>query len=227
MRTREHLTSKEKKLLYSMPFFQDCQNITLKTVKPYTDYIIEIIDKGEVYINQGDTCNHIYIFLTGKISFYSSLNRNVDEIVKILSFEETKAFGCAQVYSTGIFPYSVIADKRSSILKIEKEKFLDFLMTYKPALLYFFNEMNYYSYHMQKQLKAKNMKTVRDKFITFLKSNRGVENGVVKLKFNILELANYLGVSRPALSKEISKLAKEGYIVVEKKVITINSFPDK
>lgn len=100
-------------------------------------------------------------------------------------------------------------------------------MTYKPALLYFFNEMNYYPYHLKKQLKAKNMKTVREKFITFLKTNRGVENSVVKLKFNILELANYLGVSRPALSKEISKLAKEGYIVVEKKVITINSFPDK
>ena len=210
-----------------MPFFQDYKDMSLKTVKPYSDYIIEIVEKGEQYITQGDTCNHIYIFLVGKISFYSSFFGNNEEPTKILSFDETRAFGCAQVYSTGKFPYSIIADKKSSILKIEKEKFLDFLMTYKPALLYFFNEMNYYSYQMSKRLKAKSMRSVRDRFMSFLINNGAKKNGFVKLTFNIMELANYLGVSRPALSKEISKLIKEGYISVDKKVITIHSFPDK
>jgi CRP/FNR family transcriptional regulator, dissimilatory nitrate respiration regulator len=41
------------------------------------------------------------------------------------------------------------------------------------------------------------------------------------LEHNQVQLAEYLGVTRPALSKEINKMMKEGLISINKKVVTL------
>ncbi len=41
------------------------------------------------------------------------------------------------------------------------------------------------------------------------------------LEHNQVQLADYMAVTRPALSKEINKMVKEGLIEVNKKVVTL------
>ena len=48
------------------------------------------------------------------------------------------------------------------------------------------------------------------------------ENGVVRLIMNREELADYLGTTRPSLSRELMKMQQEGFITVEKNVIRIS-----
>lgn len=43
------------------------------------------------------------------------------------------------------------------------------------------------------------------------------------LEHNQVQLAEYLGVTRPALSKEINRMIKEGLISIEKKVVTFSA----
>ena len=67
-------------------------------------------------------------------------------------------------------------------------------------------------------------KTIRDKLLTYL-SEEALKNGkkTFMIPFNRKELAEYLSVDRSALSNEISKLQKEGFITSNKRQFTINA----
>ena len=52
-------------------------------------------------------------------------------------------------------------------------------------------------------------KTIREKVLTLLARQ---EENEIKLAFNRNELADYLGVNRAALSRELSKMKEEGII---------------
>ena len=48
------------------------------------------------------------------------------------------------------------------------------------------------------------------------------QNGVVHLTMNREDLADYLGTTRPSLSRELMKMQQEGFITVEKNVIKLS-----
>ena len=57
----------------------------------------------------------------------------------------------------------------------------------------------------------------RQKVMTYLSNVRSlVKSNSFDIPYNRQELANYLGVERSALSKELSDLQKEGYIKFHK-----------
>ena len=70
------------------------------------------------------------------------------------------------------------------------------------------------------RLRILSFKGIRTRFVYYLLENRKNENTSVLLH-NQVELAEYLGVSRPALSKEINNLVKEGLISIEKKEVRL------
>lgn len=67
-----------------------------------------------------------------------------------------------------------------------------------------------------------NQKKIRDKLIMFLQNCKSDNNHIV-LPYNRQELADYLGVERSALSREMSKMKDEGLIVYYKNNIILNN----
>ena len=61
--------------------------------------------------------------------------------------------------------------------------------------------------------------TLREKIAVWLLEN--MENGSVDTGMNREEMASYLGVTRPSLSREMMKMQREGIIEVEKGRIVI------
>ena len=61
------------------------------------------------------------------------------------------------------------------------------------------------------------MPTTKKKVMAYLSNIRSlVKSNSFDIPYNRQELANYLGVERSALSKELSDLQKEGYIKFHK-----------
>ena len=77
---------------------------------------------------------------------------------------------------------------------------------------------------LTKKMEYLSRKTIRDKLLTYL-SEEALKNGkkTFMIPFNRKELAEYLSVDRSALSNEISKLQKEGFITSNKRQFTINA----
>lgn len=63
-------------------------------------------------------------------------------------------------------------------------------------------------------------KNLRSRFVYYLMEHRTSAN-IALLEHNQVQLADYLGVTRPALSKEINKMIKEGLISVDKREVTL------
>ena len=71
------------------------------------------------------------------------------------------------------------------------------------------------------RLKPLSRKTVRERFIVYLYEHKKKDSLVVDIMHTQSQLAEYLNVSRPALSKEINKMMKEGLVIMEGKRIEI------
>ena len=62
---------------------------------------------------------------------------------------------------------------------------------------------------------------MRERFIVYLYEHKKKDSLVVDIMHTQSQLAEYLNVSRPALSKEINKMIKEGLVTMEGKRIEI------
>ena len=71
------------------------------------------------------------------------------------------------------------------------------------------------------RLKPLSRKTIRERFIVYLYEHKKKDSLVVDIMHTQSQLAEYLNVSRPALSKEINKMMKEGLVIMEGKRIEI------
>ena len=71
------------------------------------------------------------------------------------------------------------------------------------------------------RLKTLSRKTVRERFVVYLFENRISNSTSITIAHTQSELAEYLNVTRPALSKEINKMTKEGIILMTGKKIEV------
>ena len=70
------------------------------------------------------------------------------------------------------------------------------------------------------RLRILSYKNLRSRFVYYLMEHR-TSASIALLEHNQVQLADYLGVTRPALSKEINKMVKEGLVSVDKREVTL------
>lgn len=76
------------------------------------------------------------------------------------------------------------------------------------------------NHHLNRKVKILSQKKTRDRIITYLQSVYPCGNNF-RLPFNPQELANFLGVDRSALSRDLSAVRVEGIIDFYKKDIIL------
>jgi len=76
------------------------------------------------------------------------------------------------------------------------------------------------AYYLNQKLQIISSPTLRDKISKLLQQNAD-KNGVVSLKMNREELADFLNAARPSLSRELMKMQSDGLIKVDGKKIKI------
>ena len=71
------------------------------------------------------------------------------------------------------------------------------------------------------RLKVLSFRGIRNRFIYYLFEHQQKDSNVVELEHTQEQLAEYFGVTRPALSKEIGRLVDEGFISITRIKVTI------
>jgi DNA-binding MarR family transcriptional regulator len=64
-------------------------------------------------------------------------------------------------------------------------------------------------------------KSLQDKILFYLSTQKTGESGFCKLSHSILELSNIFGVERPSLSRALARMEREGIIVRHGKAIKV------
>ena len=167
-----------------------------------------------------DKIDDLYIVLSG--SARETWYNEDGELTTYIDYREGDIIGLE--YVSGVrktFSGEIIALEDTVIMAINSFRFLNPCNNFCPRHTKAIN--NAFSYLAKQNIKLLNrikeltMPTTKEKVMCYLNNFRAaVKSTSFNIPYNRQELADYLGVERSALSKELSELQKEGYITFHK-----------
>lgn len=212
------LTDHYEKLLFQIPLFKDLSSSIKETLLDKLDYVLYNIKKGDIVARQDSDCRHLFVLLEGKldVNIVDALGNNVF----IEYIVAPRAFATPHLFKKDtILPATFTVLEDGALLTATKESVFK-LISENPELLKSFLSI---SGNCNKctvlRLRALSHKTVRSRFIAYLFEQKLPDNNVVEIEHNQVQLSGYLCVTRPALTKEINKMIKEGIISMSGKTV--------
>lgn len=176
--------------------------------------------KGEYIFSEGEAAKYVGMVLTGEAQIVRNDFFGNRTIVAAIMLGELfgESFACAEVEE---LPVSVVASENSEIMLIDCKR----IITTCSSACRFHNMIIHNLLQVlatknlafNKKIEITSKRTTRDKLMTYLLSqakNHGSSS--FEIPFNRQELADYLGVERSAMSKEISKMKDDGLIECER-----------
>lgn len=209
------------KMLKNLRLFNNLNDLEIEEVKNFLSDIKTYKNKSTVF-NIGDEINYIGILLSGQVELA------IDDAFgnkTILSKLSAPALFAESVLIRGIkeIPLSVVTTTDSQIIFFDYKTFsaknLSCREKVKDNLIDILAGKNLF---MRDKLNLFSLQSTRAKILYFLSNeSRKNHSKYFTIDFNITELAQYLNLNRSSLSRELSKLKKEGLIDYDKKTFRI------
>ena len=181
--------------------------------------ILEFRQKKKIASRQ-DRINNIYIILSG--SARETWYNEDGELTTYIDYREGDIIGLE--YVSGVrksFSGEIIATSDLQVISLDSFRFTNPCNNFCPRHIKTINNAFAYlakqNIKLQNRIKELSMPTTKKKVMCYLQNIRSTnKTNVFDIPYNRQELADYLGVERSALSKELSDLQKEGYITYHK-----------
>lgn len=209
------------KMLKNLRLFNKLNDLEIEEVQNFLSDMKSYKNKSTVF-NIGDEINYIGILLSGQVELA------IDDAFgnkTILSKLSAPALFAESVLIRGIkeIPLSVVTTTDSQIIFFDYKTFsaknLSCREKVKDNLIDILAGKNLF---MRDKLNLFSLQSTRAKILYFLSNeSRKNHSKYFTIDFNITELAQYLNLNRSSLSRELSKLKKEGLIDYDKKTFRI------
>ncbi|SCJ05458.1 Global nitrogen regulator [uncultured Clostridium sp.] len=178
-------------------------------------------NKGQILFQEGDNCENIGIIEDGIIQLeriYSS-----GKSIVLAKLSKGDVFGEALVISSkALYPATVIAKSDCKILFINKKEIIKLCSNNEKILENFLTLLSDKVIMLNKKVKSTSLKSVKHKVIDYILEKSSESNSnIIKLNESKEDIAAYLGIPRPSLSRELIKLRDENSINFDRNTITI------
>ena len=204
--------------LKKVPLFDNIQEKEINEI--INQSYIKSYQKDEFILKAGDFIFNTGIILKGEISVISEDFWGNKNIISTLS--EGNIF--AEIFSLkNNIPLnvSVVSNENSTILFINVNEIINNTRNF----IFIKNLMNIISTKtlmLNRKNELLSKRTIREKVMTFLSQQAiSANNNSFKIPFSREEMADFLAVDRSALSRELSKMKKEGIIAYNKNNFTL------
>lgn len=214
------LTDEYKEQLFLIPLFRDLPLNIKHSLLDRLDISVYEVNKKDIIATQGTLCKKLYVLLEGKLRV--DIIDGLGNEVIIEYIVAARAFATPHLFSSdGTLPATFTAIEDGILLTASKESMFK-LISEEPKILHnFLCITGNCNVCTVSRLKTLSRKTVRERFVVYLLEHRKKNTTTVNIIHNQATLAEYLNVTRPALSKEINKMIKEGIIEMEGKTVRI------
>lgn len=216
------LNEKHEQILFNIPLFRDLPHNIKQSLLDKLDYSLHAVEKKDIVADQGTLCKKLYVLLEGKlrVDIIDGLGNKVmiEYIIAPRAFATPHLFG-----SNNVLPATFTAIEECTLFTATKESTFKLISHDSQVLHNFLCVTGNCNACTVSRLKTLSRKTVRERFIVYLFENRTSNAISITIVHTQSELAEYLNVTRPALSKEINKMIKEGIIRVTGKIIEVLS----
>lgn len=209
-------------ILFDIQFFRDLQDHTKRMVLEKLEMRVFEVEKNEIVITQGTPCKRLYVLLKGRLQT-DIIDANGDNVL-IEHIVAPRAFATPHLFKEdNRFPATFTAVEESVLLTASKESTFRLISECPEVLRSFFCIAGRCNVCTTARLDILSRKTVRERLTVYLFNHKETGGNRVKMIHTQTQLAEYLNVSRPALSTEINKMEREGLIKKEEKnVIQLN-----
>lgn len=218
-KNQEHpLNSLDYSFLAHTELFENISKEGIQKLLECSGAFVKDYKKGQVVFREGEKPEYFYLLIEGKLL----VTKNYVYGRRIIFFEihEKEIFGILIRHGeeeTYWYDATAVADSRALAIP------WNFLVHFCPNACEYHRDIikNMISVqadscvYQMKKLHILSGMTVEAK-IAYLMFEQADENGEVDFKMNREELADYLSVTRPSLSRSLMHLQKKGYIWVKK-----------
>lgn len=212
---------KDIKILKNLALFKGLNDNEIMEIKEFLSSV-KTYDNKEIIFNTGDAINYFGILLKGQVDL------SIEDVFgnkAILSKLTGPALFAESVLIGGVgeIPLSVVASDNSEVIffdyKAYKSSGSTSLIKVQDNLIKILANKNLF---MRDKLNLLSLPSTRAKILYFLSNEaRKRKSKYFEIDFNISELAQFLNLNRSSLSRELSKLKKEGLIDYDNKTFRI------
>ncbi len=193
------------------------KNNLLKSIKPITKEYF----RQELIFEENALCDKIAIIRRGCVKAKIFYQDGHETVIRILN--QNEIIGLSLIFSSS--PYykaSFYAETLTTITLISKLDLLKMMKENDTIQKNILSLISDYSIEQSNHIRLLSYKTIRQKLCAFLYMQAKEKKATTFLiNYTKTELALFLNVERPSLSKELSKLIQEGLIANQNKLYTI------
>lgn len=176
-------------------------------------------DSGEVIIRQGELVSNIYLVLEGSVNIEKDSYWGRRIIVSRVNENENIALGF--VASKNVSNIDAVSAQKTKVLILSYEKCTSMCQNactrHRVLINNMFEILSKENIELIQKIENISQKSIRDKLLTYLSNEAQKQrSNSFEITFNRQDLADYLNIDRSAMSFELSKLQKEGYISYQK-----------
>lgn len=196
--------------------FKDVDKFLLKNV----DMIKKKYTKGSTVYEKGIVCNSLDIVLSGDLVAYATSANGSES--RVFSFEKDDTIGANLLFGNiNRYPFNIYATTNCELLHINKDAVEALLKDYEFTLN-FVKILSLNSQVMNQKIAIYTQKTLRENLMDYFNTLSLQQNSrLITLSMSKKQLADYLGVQRPSLFRELKKMQDEGLIFVSNKEIQL------
>lgn len=174
--------------------------------------------KNQTVYHKGDGCGGIDIIRKGGMAAYT-LASNGSKIT-VFEFSKGRVIGANLLFGNeNSYPMNIYCTEDCELVHIVKEDVEKLLHDYYFTL-YFIKTISLNSQGMHQKMAMYTQKSLRENLMEYLKMlSREQKSSTVRLPMSKKQLADYLGVQRPSLFRELKKMKEEQIIEVDNRKV--------
>ncbi len=181
----------------------------------------EHFHKDEILAMQDEPVNRLIILLSGSVK--AEMNDPSGKIVKVEDIDAPNPLAILFLFGdNNRFPVQATAQEEVHALIIPRQSVLKMLQINETLLHNYLDISANFAGRLSRKLHFMSFRTIRQKLAMYiLDLSKEQQSDIVSLNTPKSRLADYFGVSRPSLERELTKMQADGLISTERKIIRI------
>ncbi|WP_165043507.1 Crp/Fnr family transcriptional regulator [Dysgonomonas sp. ZJ709] len=182
-----------------------------------------IFSKGNILALQDEPCNRLIILSKGSVK--AEMTDPSGKVVKVEDIHAPNPLAILFVFGDkNRFPVQVTAREDVTAFVISKQSILKALSLNEQFLKNYLDISANYATLITEKLHLMSFRTIRQKLAMHILSlHKNNNSDTIIMDKSQSSLAEYFGVSRPSLARELHNMQEDGLIVVDKKSIQIKN----
>jgi len=212
-------------LIKAIPLFSQLPPDRIRPLVSDNQLYLKSHSKGATVYNQKDSCRTLDIVLSGSLVAYSLLENG--SAMTMFEFSKGQILGANLLFGDAdAYPFTIYCMSDAQILHVTRKAAADFLHDYHFTMQ-FIRMLSHNSQKLNRRITMATQKTLRENLLEYIKQQSVLQHSnVIVLPISKKQLADYLGVQRPSLFRELKNLREEGIIDVSNRRIQFNHIRD-